>query len=355
MRIGIYTQKLENNYGGILQNYALHQVLKSLGHVPITFDFRPKTNLFWYFISQCKNFLFILMGKKRTIKKYKKGPKRSVLTEQFIKNNINTSWRMQFITPLVPLLLKIECAITGSDQVWRPSYNILSYAYLKFIKRKDIKKIAYAASFGVDTWEYSENDTKKCRQWIKDFTAISVREDSGVILCEKYLGVNAVHVLDPTLLLTKEVYGKLCSNINPICNNPFLAAYILDMSKEKELLVRRIAQSKGLKCIIFSAEKNISITIEQWLSIYRDASYVVTDSFHGTVFSIIFRKSFNTIINESRGASRFESLLSIFNLKNRLITMDRNFFQTDEIIWSNIESILNEWTIKSVDFLRNNL
>lgn len=355
MRVGIYTQKLENNYGGILQNYALQQVLISLGHTPVTFDFRPRTNYFWFIVSQSKNILLKILGRERKIMGYKKGPERSSYTQQFIQNNINTSWRMQFMTPLVPYLLRIDCAITGSDQVWRPSYNILSYAYLHFIRRKSVSKIAYAASFGVDTWEYSTTSTIQCQRWVKEFKAISVRESSGVALCEKYLDVKAIHVLDPTLLLGKDVYEKLCTDIKPLCNRPFLAAYILDLNTEIEVLVKEVARNKGLECVVISAEKNISATVEQWLSVFRDASYVVTDSFHGTVFSLIFRKSFNTIINKKRGSSRFESLLSIFDLQSRLIDDETKSYNSEEINWAPVENIHSQWMKKSINFLKNNI
>ena len=226
---------------------------------------------------------------------------------------------------------------------------------MHFVKKKNITKIAYAASFGVDTWEYSETATKQCREWVKEFKAVSVREASGVALCENYLSVNAIHVLDPTLLLTKDIYENLCLSIKPMCNEPFLVAYILDLTDEKVCLVNNIAKSKGLKCLIVSAEKNISITVEQWLSMFRDAEYVVTDSFHGTVFSLIFRKSFNAIINSERGSSRFESLLSIFNLQNRLIYDKDESVEPKEIVWKPIEEILSQWTEKSINFLETNI
>ena len=351
MRIGIYTQQLRDNYGGILQNYALQQVLKKLGHDPITLDCRPRSNFFWYLVSQVKTIFLILIGKKRSFRKYNKIPQRSCYTTPFIQRYINTTWRMQFITPIVPYLLKIKCVITGSDQVWRPAYNNLSYAFLSFVKNKKIKKIAYAASFGVDFWEYSDIQTKECREWVKDFKAVSVREDSGVALCKNYLNINAIHVLDPTLLLSKDDYESLCSYVNPLSNKPFLVAYILDLSEEKENIVRNIAKEKGLEYIIVSAEKNINKTVEEWLSMFRDADYIVTDSFHGSIFSIIFQKPFNAIINSKRGENRFRSLLSLFDLEDRLISEDIDSFSTEDIDWSKIKNIHENWILKSINFL----
>ena len=262
---------------------------------------------------------------------------------------------MQFITPFVPGLLKIECAITGSDQVWRPCYNTLSYSFLHFIKNKSVTKIAYAASFGVDFWEYSDMETKECREWVKDFKAVSVREDSGVMLCKNYLNTNAIHVLDPTLLLSKEDYEQLCLDVSPISSKSFVAAYILDLNEEKEKVVRNIAEEKGLGYIIISAEKDINKTVEEWLSIFRDADYIVTDSFHGTVFSIIFQKPFNVILNDKRGGGRFKSMLSLFCLEDRVIRDGLGSYKTENIDWENIDSILEEWKSKSINFLTKNI
>lgn len=355
MRIGIYTQQLRNNYGGILQNYALQQVLKKLGHDPITLDYRPRSNFFWYLLSQLKTIILILIGKKRSFRKYKKEPQRSSYTSPFIQKYIKTSWRMQFVTPITPYILKIECAITGSDQVWRPCYNTLSNSFLSFIKNKRVIKIAYAASFGVDFWEYSEKQTYQCRDWVKNFKAVSVRENSGVGLCENHLSINAIHVLDPTLLLSKEDYERLCINITPILNRPFLVAYILDINEDKEKIVKNIARKRGLEYIIISADNDINKTVEEWLAMFRDADYIVTDSFHGSVFSIIFRKHFNAILNSHRGSSRFTSLLSIFSLEDRIINEDANSIKTDDINWNKINPILDRWKFKSINFLKNNI
>lgn len=355
MRIGIYTQELRDNYGGILQNYALQQVLKKIGHTPITLDYRPRSNYFWYLISQLKTIALVLTGKKRSFRKYEPTPERSHYTAPFIQRYIDTSWRMQFITPLVPYLLRIKCVITGSDQVWRPAYNNLSYAFLAFVRNKKINKIAYAASFGVDFWEYSDRQTKECRKLVKDFKAISVREGSGVVFCEKHLNTNAIHVLDPTLLLAKKDYERLCLGTKPISSKPLVIAYILDLNEDKEEIIRNIAKDKGVGYIIISAEKNINKTVEEWLSVFRDAEYIVTDSFHGTVFSIIFQKSFNVILNNKRGESRFKSILSLFRLEERIISKDMKSYNIEDVDWDKIEPILKEWKSKSINFLTKNI
>ena len=123
----------------------------------------------------------------------------------------------------------LEALVVGSDQTWRAKYNRgrLFDMFLRFARDFTGKKIAYAASFGVDNWEYSKKQTAICTSLLQQFNAISVRETSGVTLCKEYLRLNAIAVLDPTLLIEREVYENLCVNI-PLNKEKFLVAYVLD-------------------------------------------------------------------------------------------------------------------------------
>ena len=107
---------------------------------------------------------------------------------------------------------RFDAYVVGSDQVWRPTYNLgdkLFDMYLAFADGQQVKRLSYAASFGVDKWEYSDDQTRICSELAKQFDAISVREKSGVKLCADNLGVDAIHVLDPTMLLDPSDYNKL--------------------------------------------------------------------------------------------------------------------------------------------------
>jgi len=183
---------------------------------------------------------------------------------------------------------------------------------LGYAKQIDINRIAYAASFGSNKWEFSLIQTIRCARLAKKFHAISVREKSGVTLCQNKLNVNADYVLDPTLLLNKNQYLALTKDI-PIRKEKLLVAYILDSSSISVSQSERIAQEKNLTLVYFTAGVDSSKTIPEWLSLFRDAAYIITDSFHGTVFSIIFEKEFKCIQNKSRGNARFESLLDLYN------------------------------------------
>ncbi len=186
-----------------------------------------------------------------------------------------------------------DALIVGSDQVWRPMYNYnIEDCFLSFVSHMNLKRVAYAASFGTDKWEFTQQQTEQCAVLAKRFDGISVREKSGVALCNKYLGVNATHVLDPTLLMKSQDYIKLCSHISK--REPFIFAYVLDESEEKIKSIVNFAERRGLPYFIKGADNTVSDddTIELWLSYFRDAAFVVTDSFHGTAFSIIFNKDF---------------------------------------------------------------
>lgn len=356
MKIGIYTQPLRNNYGGILQNYALQQVLIKLGHSPLTIDFRPNASFVRYILSQCKTLLlFFIPSKRRPFRKFMRQQPRFPQMADFVSRNILTTTRLDWIGNNIVKRYGFEAVISGSDQVWRPIYNFkLQYSFLSFVKANHINKIAYAASFGVDCWEYSDSQTKMCSKLAKDFDAISVREYSAIALCKNYLNVDAIDVLDPTLLLEKEQYMSLCNEI-PKPSSSFLAAYVLDMTDNARQLIKRIANEKKLEVRLFSADANLALTVEYWLSSFRDANYVITDSFHGTVFSIIFRKPFISIVNKKRGSDRFVSLLSKFNLMSRISDTKESAFDDLAINWTNVDTIMEYERKKSLRFLTDSL
>ena len=357
MKIGIFTQPLRNNYGGLLQNYALQQVLIGLGHFPITIDFRPNESSLWrYILSQCKTLLlYLLPSKRRAFQKYRKSQFRFPQMTDFVNKNIVTTRRLKRIGKSVLKEYDFDAVISGSDQVWRPIYNIkLSYSFLSFVKSNHINKIAYAASFGVDCWEYSKRQTKICSKLAKDFGAISVREYSAIALCKNYLNVDAIDVLDPTLLLERDKYMSLCDEI-PKSSSNFLTAYVLDITDKTRQLIKRIADEKKLEIRLFSADANLTLTVEQWLSSFRDADYVITDSFHGTVFSIIFRKPFISIVNKKRGNDRFVSLLSKFNLMSRIADIEEGAFDDFAINWTDVDTIMKNERKKSLRFLTDSL
>jgi len=315
MKIGIVTQPLLNNYGGIIQNYALQKTLRRFEYEPVTFDCRYKSIPWWvYLCSWLKTILcFFIPGKRRTFAKITTVEKRRNVFEDFVSKNISKTMPVTSLSRNLNLTDKLDAFIAGSDQIWRPKYAPdIEEAFLGFLKKDSVRRVAYAASFGVDEWEYTAKQTRVCSALAKKFDFISVREESGVKLCKEHLGVDAVWVLDPTLLLDESDYLDLCKNVQ-ISSEKYLAAYVLGMNEDVQRTCEKIANEKGLTLKMFSADAQASLSVPEWLAMFRDASYVVTDSFHGTVFSIIFGKEFKCIYNEVRGAARFESLLNLYN------------------------------------------
>lgn len=308
--IGILTQPLIANYGGILQNYALQKILRNMGYNPITFDTRRKIPLFIFVLSTIKTILlFFIPGKRRPF--FKRLEKRKEVFDDFVNKYITKTEPFHNCHPELITNYNLDAIIVGSDQVWRPQCNQkLDDSFLQFASDSRIRKIAYAASFGVDYWEYNYKSTKKYAELLKKFDFVSVRENSGITLCQKYLNTDAQENLDPTLLLDERDYLDLCASVKKN-NSKFLAAYILDMTNEKKDILKHLSEEKQLAIRYFSAEAESKLTIQEWLAMFRDASYIVTDSFHGTIFSIIFKKDFQCLYNNNRGNARFESIMNL--------------------------------------------
>lgn len=334
MKIAILTQPLQNNYGGNLQNFALQKVLKDLGHEPVTLDrhkaiaLRTKLKLGYF---KRLVFHFLKGYPKPSFKANFLSKKHQVYIREeisrFIDAHITKTPRLYSDDEVKNVFNNnsFEAVIVGSDQVWRPMYspNIYSY-FLDFLKNdKSVKKIAYAASFGTDEWEFTPVQTECCKQLVQQFDLISVREKTAVNLVKVKLNKDANFVLDPTLLLNKKDYEKLFENQDlPI--NKGIYTYILDNSDWKKQVVEISKKKLGLEEFSnqhhkenFGEQKIPSI--EGWIKGFADADFVITDSFHGTVFSILFNKPFISLVNVRRGASRFESLLGELGLMERLI------------------------------------
>lgn len=364
MKIAIVTQSLLGNYGGILQNYALQTVLKRMKHSVVTVDYTLKNSLWRYFRHYIKYSIRKITGKLHPTEvpptRYRTRTKQ---IDSFVQKHITLTPKVDRYTPDLLESEKVQAVIVGSDQVWRPRYNqYLEDMFLRFTKNLSLKRIAYAASFGVDHWEFSKEQTYNCRKLAALFDAASVREESGILLCKEKLGINAVSVLDPTLLLHADDYAKLCENI-PTAKEPFLVAYFLHSHHKKEVkakyeLAQKIAQQKNLTLRILEADNAQSIPIEEWLATFRDASMVITESFHGTVFSIINHREFISIGNKNRGIARLSTLLGTLGLEKRLVsasTFDDATLSLPPIDYENVDNCLDSLRKQSYDFLRHAL
>lgn len=358
MRIGIVTQPLCANYGGILQNLALQTVLKEMGHNPITLDLCTHLNVSkteyikGYIINIIKN---IIRGEnKKYLSYYQKRPQ---VFDEFVTKYIETTEPIDSYTEDLIDRYKLDCIIVGSDQVWRPRFNVFPHdMFLAFTSNRDIFRLSYAASFGTDKWEFSADLTKKCAELISSFARVSVREESGVELCKQFLKHDAEVVIDPTLLIQQDFYNSLCQNI-PKQKEKFVAVYALNISKNMAKQIYLFASELGLNVKMFTSDANYTLSVSEWLSVFRDASFVITDSFHGTAFSIIYNKNFISVSNGSRGASRFTSLLGQVGLEDRLVKEqfpEYSIFKT-KIDWHKVNEKRENLINKSLLFLQHTL
>ncbi len=356
MRINILTQPLFCNYGGLLQNYALQEVLRQMGHEPLTVNIppgKPGKRIWWKDdIKTGINLIRRIHGSFRApfLSPHKFAVKEHELSfpqREFIEKYIDKVNEPGPFSEKVGEKYPAEGWIVGSDQVWRPWCSpYIENCFFDFVDNSTIK-IAYAASFGTDQWEINTEKTEKIKELAKRFKAISVREESGVGLCRDYLGIESEHVLDPTLLLSSEDYLKLIDS-EPKREGKYIAVYVLDLDRQKERKIKKIAKDKGFKIVrIGQMHKDRFDSVESWISGIANAECVITDSFHGTVFSLIFNKPVNVLENGLRGNSRIQSLERQLH-----ITKDISGFYLFD---NDVKNILTTLRDKSKDFLRNNL
>ncbi len=380
MRICILTYRFHSNIGFLLQAYALQKALRRLGHsVQTAALYDRRLNRVMRFLLYCKRLLVYLLsgGKNKAYFQYIPTVKEQAYidrnTHAFIERNIAlTPVAMHSAKELRSLRrFDFDAYVVGSDQVWRRNYargHIDSF-FLNFLPPDDKKtiRLSYAASFGKAEMDYTSKELVTCRAALKKFRAVSVRESSGVRLCRDYFDVEATQVLDPTMLLDRQDYLELVPDDHPVRpEKKYGLTYFLDPTPFK----RQLAESGGEKLSVpvhdFLQVKRIEKTgpkeirdcvfpsVEDFLSCYNHASFIISDSFHGIVFAIIFRKPFLAVLNPSRGGDRFYSLLSRFHLEDRLIKEGEvkipwkllNEFPADET-----EALLRAGRAESVAFL----
>ncbi len=372
----ILTQSLWRNYGGILQAYALQEYLRGLGHRVVTDRNYRATEPLWA-VRRVRHALASLAKGGRS---WKFDPAQthygcemilSSETRKFVECRMQTveAFKRYGVADMA-VMRQFDTFVVGSDQVWRPIYNTRQEQYfLKFAQKMQVRRVAYAVSFGTDQREYSDEQLRVCAPLAQRFDAVSVREESGVALTRELFGVEAEHVLDPTMLLDREHYLELCSSI-PV-QESCVAAYFLHKSQEAELLLEELTRSLG--CGVRDVIPNGFVSqqdylaheqcrepfpaVEQWLAMMRDANFVLTDSFHGVVFSILFEKPFAVVVNKQRGASRFTSLFEMLGIEGRVVETGRSLdaILATEIDYAGVAKKLEKLRVKSADFLKKAL
>lgn len=373
MRIAVVTLPLHTNYGGILQAYALKSVLESMGHSADVLDRKVKIVMIprWKrpLVYMKRMFLnMISLGKGPEVFRERRLIKELPYVSAELAPFIETYISPRIVDDYSDVGIgEYDAFVVGSDQVWRPRYfGKIEDAFLRFASRWNVRRIAYAASFGTDQLEYSYEQLEACSRLLSRFDAVSVREKSGVVICDEWFDREDVeHVLDPVMLCEADVYKDLASGYLGGPAKGKTLTYILDKTPEKEAVSERVAAWMG--CGIYDVSVSVSDrsipigervvpALEKWLAAFADSEFVVTDSFHGCVLAILFHKPFVVLGNAGRGLSRIYSLLELLGLEDRLVggldPDDDGEYYISAPDWESIDAAILSERKKSMDFLK---
>lgn len=354
--LGIVTFHRAINYGAVLQVYALQNMITKLGKDSHVIDYR---NPILEKKHQEKSILKS-KGLKDIIKYfllYRDYNKKHKKFREFSRQHLDISETCITQNDLKEQTTKYSAFICGSDQVW--NHNITEFDTTYFLSFADKKqRKSYAASFGISNIEEQLKD--KYAKLLNEFNNLATREKQGSEIIKELTGREAEIVLDPTLLLDKDEWFKLSSN--NIIEEKYVLIYGFGGSKNLIPLAKSLARKQKLKVIIIgnSHKKDKEITYiksagpKDWLSLFKNAEYVFTNSFHGTAFSINFQKNFyvELLPAETGVNSRIEDILALFNLKHRLIKSSDNLIFESSIDYEQVMKILKMEREKSIDILK---
>lgn len=375
MKIAIITLPLHVNYGGLLQAYALKSVLEGMDNEVTVLDPKEKMPLpLWWKAPAIylKRALLNLVNKGkgpevfRELRARRDFPVISANTGRFVAEYINP----RVIKDYDEIEEEFDAFVVGSDQVWRPRYfGKIENAFLDFTSEWDVLRISYAASFGTDELEYEYAGLEECSRLLQRFDAVSVREDAAVKICDEWFSYKgAVQVLDPVMLLSAQTYLDMAAK------DPFKPAegkiitYMLDKHNNTGNISEFVSKVTGNSIYDISVnpgnpaipvQDRVVPPVERWIASIANSSFVITDSFHVCVLSILFHKPFLVIANSVRGLPRISSLLRLFGLESRLVQgidpEDDGQGWLLEMDWENVEKVLEEQRNLSFEFLKRSI
>ena len=332
MKIGILTWLHNGNYGSILQAYALQKALRNQGYQTENIDYAPSTVKKVENLIKNKNSLKLFLEKwdaycaKKVAGSPRELSEKQKKFEDFRENYINITRRYSSPKEVATIDGEYDAYICGSDQIWSPVL-LNPVFYFDFLSDTE-RKIAYACSFGVSSIKGKK--ATKITNYLNRFDYISVRESSGCEIVKNLTGKVVPVMPDPTLLLQRTDWDKVSKyNLNL---NKYIFCYFLSWNEDYWKYVENVSQQLGYQIVIVPSVKQTyqvdakilkNIGPEEWVGLVKNASYVITDSFHGTVFSIIYNKPFTVLKrfsddNPRSQNSRIYTLLEHYNLTNRL-------------------------------------
>lgn len=365
MKIDIITRHSVPNYGSLLQSYATQKSIERLGHEAEIINYTRYEERYENLANT------LLKGKKwnknvvlRLIYKSIQTPNYSKMYRAFYKfrNGFLKETKREYgsIEELKENPPKADIYCSGSDQIWGKigTADFDEAYFLGFVDNK--KCISYASSFGKT--EISENLSNNLNNLLKSFSKILVREDTAKKLLEERGFNNVSQVVDPTLLLTKDEWIELANKSSIKTPNNYVLIYQLHDNKEFNKYAEKFAKQRSMKLLrispslyhVFRSGKMIYLPTQfDFLKYFMNADYILTDSFHATVFSIIFNKKFLDILPSNKTATRIESILRLFGIKSRVLKdyNDKELID-NEIDYESVNKRLEEERKKSEDLLR---
>lgn len=364
MKIGILTFHNSDNYGAILQTFALQSKLTNLNYDAIIIDYVCKNKLDFYKIfkfdkskSLIRNIKVILDSPFKLVKV----KKISSFTGRAL---IKTNRTFYSSKELKDANLNYDMFICGSDQIWNYENTKFDKTYFLDFVDECNKKMSYAASFGVKIIkkEYY-NEYKKL---LNDIKYLSVREESGKNIVKELINIECPVVLDPTLLLNKNEWLDLIRKYKTRkYKNRYILFYTIHNSVEIEKIAEKMAKKNRCKLIrinprgIIDIFKSCKLSIPnpiEFVDLINNAEFIITDSFHGTVFSLNLNKEFFVYLeNGIKNHSRIENILKKCNLENRIIREYRELSIPKRINYNEVNEILEYERNKSIDFIKNSL
>ena len=383
-KIGIVSCYFKHNYGSMLQAYATQKVLDNMGLENETFNITSnvdfKKGKLKYYKSQIFNFKFIKskfgMIKLKIDKKIHKNLAKNIAIrdkkyEEFQEEFKLTSPQLTY-ADLNENSKRYSSIIVGSDQLWLPVNVVADYYTLNWVP-DNINKVSYATSFGISEIpsKYKEEYTK----FLKRIDFISVREDKGCKIVKELTGRNAKLVCDPTMLLTKGEWMEIQEE-KPVIEGNYILCYFLEKNIEHRKFAERLKEKTGYKIVSLNhadeyvkySDKFADITPydigpKEFLNLIRNAKYVCTDSFHGTVFSLINNVEFFTFEryknknSKVSTNSRIYSLLGLMSLEKRLLKGNENLGEIlkDKIDFSIVNENLKKFRDETKKFLKDAL
>lgn len=380
-KIGIITLPLSYNIGGILQAYALSQLCKSIGYTPYIITRRKSRHKLLQFLVFLKWSSIIWIS--RIVKVFSIPWLQSlplIATQSFKNRHLASCNQIFFSEKSIynwSCRLNIKTFVCGSDQIWNPgAWPSIKFAFAQFNSSSLLKRYAFAPSLGHSANNYSPCQAVEISEYLDTFEMLSCREKAGLQLLSKITKNKVSHILDPTFLIDKDHYSVLTreSTFSPDYN--FMFIYLLDISREQCEMISNLCRKYKLVPVTFYplnyktiCKRNAKLLTdygirvlkipspENWIKAIKCADFVFTDSFHGTVFSLIFNTPFLSLVNSKRGSARFLNLQELFDIHHLFIDQFDDISQFTQIPtsidWENINSRIHDMVNTSFSYLRS--